>query len=267
LYTPDPTIRYRYPSGARSSQRPKYPRPSLILDYFLPEEADTLVRLEVLDAGGKVLTAISSDSLATEVGEDRRDMATGFVEDYVDEALTAESGLNRFHWDMTLSGPWNSDTKRRYRNGPLASPGTYTVRLKVGEEVLEQQVELLMDPRVTAAGVRASDVQAQLQFLMEIRDGISETLQFQQEVEEAIETLEEKKRRSEVEAIRLEELHAILNEIKTEEGIYMQPMLADQWRYLYNMLRQADQLPGKDARDRFAELQAQLQELKKRFNP
>ena len=265
LYAPDPTIRYRYPSGARGSQYPRYPRPSVILDYYLPEGSDSIVRLEVLDAGGTLLQAISSDSLATDAGEDRRDMATGFVENFVDEDLGAKPGLNRFHWNMSLAGPWNSDPERRYRNGPLAGPGTYTLRLSVGEQVLTQQVELLMDPRVTKAGVSASDVGVQLQLLLKIRDAVSETLRLQEEVEEQITTLEEKKRRSEVEAIRLEELQAILKEIKTEEGIYMQPMLADQWRYLYYMLMQADQLPGQDARDRFVELQARLQALKNRF--
>ena len=42
----------------------------------------------------------------------------------------------------------------------------------------------------------------------------------------------------------------------------MQPMLADQWRYLYSMMNQADQVPGADALQRFTELDSELRGLK-----
>jgi hypothetical protein len=45
----------------------------------------------------------------------------------------------------------------------------------------------------------------------------------------------------------------------------MQPMLEDQARYLNSMMGQADQKPGKDAYERFAELKQQFGEIKARF--
>ena len=49
----------------------------------------------------------------------------------------------------------------------------------------------------------------------------------------------------------------------TDEGPYMQPMLIDQFKYLYNMVSKADQILGKDAYDRLDELNNQFEKLKK----
>ena len=52
-------------------------------------------------------------------------------------------------------------------------------------------------------------------------------------------------------------------ELLTEDGPYMQPMLIDQFKYLYNMVSKADQILGKDAYDRFDELNSQFKKIKK----
>jgi len=46
----------------------------------------------------------------------------------------------------------------------------------------------------------------------------------------------------------------MISELKTEEGIYQLPRLVDQISYLYNMLNDTDQLPGKDVFERYEEL-------------
>ena len=53
----------------------------------------------------------------------------------------------------------------------------------------------------------------------------------------------------------------VLDELVTQDGIYMQPMLIDQLGYLNSMLGRADQLPGKDAYERYAELKQKLEWL------
>jgi DNA repair exonuclease SbcCD ATPase subunit len=119
-----------------------------------------------------------------------------------------------------------------------------------------------MDPRVEAAGVTAAEVKQQVELLEAIRDRLSETYRFEAALEEEIKMLKAKKPQSKSEESRLAALEKVLSEVQTEEGIYMQPMLSDQWRYLYSLMDQADQLPGRDATERFAELQARLQALK-----
>lgn len=265
VFRPEPGMRTYSPSGSYGSDQPRYPRPGVNLDYFLPEKTSAPVRLEILDRTGAVINAFSSDSIPEGGQTSPRDMATGFREYIVDRKLSASEGLNRYRWDMSMYGPWRSSERRRYQNGPMAPPGMYTARLRFGEQVAEQAFELKMDPRVLQAGVTESDVAAQTELLVQVRDALSEAYRFQEELEEALGELQQKPRLSDTEQARKETLEVLLAGIKTEEGIYMQPMLADQLRYLYNMLGDADQLPGRDAYDRFDELRAQLAALKAKF--
>jgi hypothetical protein len=61
---------------------------------------------------------------------------------------------------------WSGNTR-----GPLALPGTYTVRLTAGGVTQTQPLRLLADPRSTAS---AADLAAQFDLLIKIRDRVSE---------------------------------------------------------------------------------------------
>ena len=262
LFKPEKTMRYRTPSGAWNGDTPSYPRPGVMLDYFLPDKSEDAVKLEIRDAAGQVLTAFSSDSIPNGNTGVSRDMGTNFTEFLVTESLTRHKGLNRFRWDMTMVGPWNSNENRKYRNGPMVAPGVYKAVLLYGDKTLSQEFELVMDPRVVDAGVSEADVNQQLDFQRAVRDKLSEAYRFEQALEEQVEALNSKPRLSSSEESRLKTLEGVLSQVQTEEGIYMQPMLADQWRYLYSMMNQADQVPGRDARQRFTALETELQRLK-----
>ncbi|WP_445382517.1 hypothetical protein [Robiginitalea sp. IMCC43444] len=261
LFKPGPTMRYRLPSGARNSAAPDYPRPSVTLDYWLPEDTEGPLSLTILDNTGAILTAFSSDSIPETTDESERDMATNFTRTRVNTSLTKKKGLNRFKWDMSQAGPWDSNKSRRYQNGPLVAPGTYTAVLKMGEQQQIQEFEILMDPRVSGAGVSQADIEKQLQFQLVIRDKLSQTRQLQAKLESQIDELKAMEVQSEAQKAKLTRIESLLSQIRTEEGIYMKPMLADQWQYLYYMMGQADQLPGRDALEQFKTLDQQLQNL------
>jgi hypothetical protein len=233
-----------------------------MLDYFLPDKSEDPVKLEIRDAAGQVLTAFSSDSIPNGNTGVSRDMGTNFTEFLVSESLTKHKGLNRFRWDMTMVGPWNSNENRKYRNGPMVAPGVYKAVLFYGDKTLSQEFELVMDPRVVDAGVSEADVNQQVDFQRAVRDKLSEAYRFENALEMEVESLKSKTSRSASEESRLKTLEGVLSQVQTEEGIYMQPMLADQWRYLYSMMNQADQVPGRDARQRFTALETELQRLK-----
>ncbi|SFR31256.1 Sortilin, neurotensin receptor 3 [Robiginitalea myxolifaciens] len=258
-------FRYRSPSGGYGSDSPRYPNPGVILDYILPKGSDSLVRLDILDASGKVINSFSNDSIPQPATGATWDMATGFTEYIVDNRLSASQGLNRFTWDMRMAGPWHPNARRRFRNGPLAGPGTYTARITSGDQEAQVSFELKMDPRVLEAGVTSDEVADQLRLAVQVREAIGETLRLQDEVESRIEEIDGQKRKSDAETKELEALENLRDQLKTAEGIYMQPMLADQWRYLYYMLLQADQAPGADARQRYSELNATLTSLKSSY--
>ena len=234
----------------------------MILDYFLPEKSKGVVTLEIRDASGVLLIAYSSDSIPLAQQGTVRDMGTNFTEYLVTGSLKNEAGINRFLWDMTQAGPWYSSVRRRYRNGPMVKPGTYTAVLTAGGVRSSQSVDLIMDPRVLEAGVSEADVAAQVDFQLKILDKITETNKLQEEIEKSIADLKGKKDPSGPEQTRIGILEEALSQLETEEGIYMQPMLADQWRYLYSMMNQADQAPGKDALERYEVLNASLESLK-----
>ena len=59
----------------------------------------------------------------------------------------------------------------------------------------------------------------------------------------------------------LKAINEVMDKITTAEGRYMTPMLVDQASYLYYMLEQADQRPGKDAYERYEALNDQLNSL------
>nr|WKN34244.1 glycosyl hydrolase [Tunicatimonas sp. TK19036] len=131
----------------------------VMLHYYMKEKPDTAttVKLEIMDQQGKLIR-----SYATDAKED-------------DEKLEVAQGLNRFVWDMQY--PEASDFKGMIlwgggTQGPEAVPGTYTAKLTMNDESQETEFVILKDPRIKAT---QEDLQAQFDFLMEVRDKLTET--------------------------------------------------------------------------------------------
>ena len=130
LLEPRPAIR-----AAGSGGRPA------AIHYRVP--ADGTATLEILDPRGGSVRFWS-----TQEAEPRN--------------LSAGSGINRLIWDLRYPGTFLADDAiiyLGYNGGPLAVPGSYTVRLTGGGQVLTQPLEVLSDPRrpdVTEAHHRAN---------------------------------------------------------------------------------------------------------------
>ncbi|MEO0470935.1 MAG: glycosyl hydrolase [Bacteroidota bacterium] len=91
--------------------------------------------------------------------------------------LKLEEGMNRFIWDMQFEGAKTFDGMILWwgqTSGPRAVPGEYIVKLTVGEESQQQKFQILADPRSTAT---AKDLQDQFDFLIGVRDKLTETHQ------------------------------------------------------------------------------------------
>lgn len=88
--------------------------------------------------------------------------------------LNLESGMNSIGWNLrypaaeTFDGLvlWAGGTQ-----GPKAVPGTYPIRIQMGEQTMESEFQILPDPRSEAT---AEDYQAQFDFLISVRDKLSE---------------------------------------------------------------------------------------------
>ena len=130
--------------------------------YWLKEKPQKDVTLTFLDADGAEIRSYTSAE------KDDDDDSNG-------PRVPAEAGMNRFDWSMRYPGankvPGDKTTEGVGR-GPLAPPGTYQVRLSVGEQSQTQSFEMIKDPRVDAT---QDDFDAQFELLIQIRDKISET--------------------------------------------------------------------------------------------
>ncbi|MEE4192149.1 MAG: hypothetical protein V2I66_11255 [Halieaceae bacterium] len=261
LFEPAQTIRYRQSFRSRDEDAvPQYPTPSAIIDYYLPEDAGDSVRLEVLDSEGNLVNAFRSKTVAKAKTEVVEDMAMNRMRFIEEDTLTAQAGLNRFHWDMTWRGAWRApdaddkDASDRYDDGPLAGPGVYTLRLSVGDTRSETPLTLVMDPRVADTGVTEAMVIEQVALERRIVELLDAARRLAAALEKEREGLDAANPRADV-------IDKALAKLVTAEGTYQLPTLIDQLDYLYDMLKEADQAPGRDAVERMEVLARQFQEV------
>jgi hypothetical protein len=143
----------------------------------------------------------------------------------------------------------------------MVPPGMYTLQLTVDDQVVTQKLELIQDPR-QADHITLSDLQAQSQLLKEVSALLSQARKMEDDLDKEMKILKAKKSDAAEDKSRIDLVKKVLADLKTEEGTYMQPMLVDQISYLYSLLSETDQLPGKDAINRYHELKGQLETIK-----
>ena len=88
--------------------------------------------------------------------------------------MPVQAGVNRFVWDLRFPGAMRlrgNRTGEEADRGPLVLPGTYEVRLRIGERTLAESFEVVNDPRSPAS---IDDLREQLDCLLAIRDRISD---------------------------------------------------------------------------------------------
>jgi hypothetical protein len=227
---------------------PQYPPVGANIDYYLASEPAGEVKLEILDARGNVLRVFSSDG-AEELVPEGVSMAAWDLAAVGTAKLPKSAGMHRFVWDLHYPGPWDTNKERSGSNGPMVPPGKYQARLTVGGSNNMVFFEAKMDPRIVEAGVTTADVQSQVELALKSRDGLSNARLAALRVEEALKN---------------KEGDATLTEVKkqliTAPIRYSQPMIVDQFEYLYRNQLSADQKPGQDTIKRYDELSKQLLE-------
>jgi photosystem II stability/assembly factor-like uncharacterized protein len=131
----------------------------VIVNYFVKDTSDSAeVKLQFLQQDGAVIKSYSSkDTTATR--------------------LKLKPGGNSFVWDMRYAGYKTFPGMIFYGSpnlGPKAVPGKYKVRLIAKGETTEQEFEILKDPRVKTT---PEDFKAQFNYLIAVRDKVSEANQ------------------------------------------------------------------------------------------
>lgn len=161
MYLYKPMDSYRMGGGfrfGRQSATAGQNHPGGVMTHFFVKNLtdSTVVTLEYLEANGTLIKKYASN-------EKERN-----------KKLEIKEGANRFVWNMRYPDAksfkglimWAGGT-----TGPKAVPGSYKVRLTVGEESQEQDFKIIPDPRSTST---VDDMQKQFDFLISVRDKLSE---------------------------------------------------------------------------------------------
>ncbi len=202
------------------------------------------------------------------------------------QELKLEAGLNSVRWDLryrdseTFDGMilWGGGTE-----GPEAIPGSFTATLAIGDQTHEAQFDVLGDPRLS---VTPEQYREQLDFLLAIRDKLSEThsaIKHIRDVRGQLESLKKRLGKDEDRKSLVEQADAIIRRItEIEETLYQtksksgqDPLnfpirLNNRLSALVGVVASADGPPTKqsiEVRDLLvAEIDASLADLKKVFD-
>jgi photosystem II stability/assembly factor-like uncharacterized protein len=158
LYQPRPSFRIPGSSSEDVTTSGQNPPNGAVIHYFFKAAPDSdKVKLKILDKSGKLIKSF------TPKAKNKRD------------GLHIEAGMNQFVWNMRYPDAedfpgmimWAGSTV-----GPKAVPGIYQARLIVNKDSMTINFEILKDPRSSCS---PADLQAQFDFLIEIRDKLTET--------------------------------------------------------------------------------------------
>ncbi|MBA3948768.1 MAG: glycosyl hydrolase, partial [Acidobacteria bacterium] len=168
LFAPADAVNWGYASGNREWPAGQNPARGAVIHYWLKDEVKTPLTIEIVDPRGEVIRTLSSEPEPWNGVDD-------FEPDKEPEGeLSKDAGVRRVVWDFRHEGAEViQDAKIDWGNplrGPLAVPGTYTVRLR-GEGIDHSQPLVVQnDPR---SNVSPQDLQAQLAAALSIRDAFS----------------------------------------------------------------------------------------------
>lgn len=149
------------------------PPDGVIVVYALKEPSEDEVRLSFLDASGKEIRSFSSTEPPVEPEEKGKEKKNRGNKE---PRLSREAGAHRFVWNMRYPDPVKVQEGFMGGDngliGPLVAPGTYQVRLTVGDQSQTAAFTIQKDPRITAT---QQDLEDQFSLLLRIRDRLSET--------------------------------------------------------------------------------------------
>ncbi|HEY3287654.1 MAG TPA: glycosyl hydrolase [Gemmatimonadaceae bacterium] len=181
LYKPSDAYRidwgggFRIPGAGYGGETPTGQNPpSGAVIYYQLKEPGTRVTLEFLDAKGNLIKTFTSDSVAAPAPAAGGEGEGGRGGPPRPQRVANKAGLNQFNWNLRYPDATRFDGMIFWAGnvtGPLALPGTYTVRMTAGGEMQAQTFTVKADPRFK---VPMADLVAQFDFLIQVRDKVSE---------------------------------------------------------------------------------------------
>jgi hypothetical protein len=178
LFDPEDPYLFGRGFGGGGSDAGENPASGAVVYFSLAEQQESEIKLEFIDMRGNIIQTYSSTEDSR--GRPVRESALFYEEDddTPPTVVPNEAGLNKFVWNLRYPGVtyldgrqimWSGNT-----DGPSAIPGTYTVRLHIGDEmVAEQNFEVMKDPRLVE--VTQDDLIAQFELVQTINAKLDTT--------------------------------------------------------------------------------------------
>ena len=248
------------------------PPDGAILDYYLSRGASE-VTLEVLD-GDSVIRKYSSADPPEQLDPTSFRHPTYWIRP--PQELSTEAGHHRFIWDLHYEPP--PGTQREFSiaavhlrtpsspEGPFVHPGRYTIRLSVDGSVLEQPIDVRLDPRVE---IGSEDAQLQTDSSMACYRGYLELQEIREALDGELEGLTPDKReawmrfRGRGEPGEPDVLYGSIYERPSEEETLVG--LQQKFLYLLKVFQQADARPTSQALAAVEALQSHAGDLTRRW--
>lgn len=140
----------------------KNPPDGAVIDYRLGQSVNGPVALEILDSNGKVVRRYASTDKLPATQEELEKQLIPVYWIKTPQVLSAAPGMHRWVWDLHYTRPVAAHYEYPISavphetptvpQGPLALPGSYTVRLTAGGHSYSEPLTIQMDPRVKASG-------------------------------------------------------------------------------------------------------------------
>jgi photosystem II stability/assembly factor-like uncharacterized protein len=249
----DPVDEIDGTTGANILTAGANPPQGVVVQYYLRDRPAEEIALAFLDEAGNEIRTFTSDAAADP------------------PRVPAAAGTNRFVWNLRYPGATEvtgEDLQPWQRNdGPMVVPGTYQVRLTVADQSHTQAFEVLPDPRVEAS---PEDLAAQRDMLLEVRDSLSRTNETINALDAILAQVGLWAQRTTDPAVAaaagdvtsaLEETRAKLIDVNMNQSQLWPSGLHEKLNALLDSVDGADYAPPQQARDVYAELRAQLDDL------
>ena len=173
FYKPQTAMRIRWNNNTDSpvpQEEPagENPPDGAIIDYYLSENANDVVTLQIKDEKNTVIRTFRSDDKPYEIPS--VNIPLYWIRPQ--QILSAKAGSHRFLWDLhytPMNTPPTYPIAAIYGNtapeftSPWVMPGNYTAVLTVNGKSYTQTIKVKMDPRVTTS---IADLQAQHDYSM-----------------------------------------------------------------------------------------------------
>jgi photosystem II stability/assembly factor-like uncharacterized protein len=196
LFKPGDAIRARESANwdqPMNRELPHAPNPpyGALLYYHLSRKPAGEIKLQIFDSTNKLVRTITSTQPAM---YPRPPYPDYWLMPSSERALSTEVGTNRINWDLRYDDPpgLNPDINNQMNpsngtvtpapHGPLALPGTYTVKLIVDGQTYTQTLVVHNDPRLGESAATMATLRAQNKLAMETVQSMKDSYAANEEV-------------------------------------------------------------------------------------